>query len=104
MGVVVCVQDTERIRIEKSEELVRLTLRKVMRKDDGEYSCRLVNAAGETTAFTNLFVRQPVESVPCTAVSFLRVLLLPCHAAVFIFIAFIVLFGLELILKKILID
>ena len=54
-------QDTERIRIERTDEKVRLTLRKVMRKDDGEYSCRLVNAAGETTGYTNLFVRQPVE-------------------------------------------
>jgi len=34
-----------------------------MKIDDGEYTCRLVNAAGETTGYTNLFVRQPVEYV-----------------------------------------
>ena len=60
---VVLAQDTERIRIDKSDDRVRLTLTKVMKTDDGVYSCRLVNAAGETTAHTNLFVRQPVESV-----------------------------------------
>jgi len=60
------MQDTERIRIEKSDEKIRLTLKKVMRQDDGEYSCRLVNSAGETTGYTNLFVRQPVELVVLT--------------------------------------
>ena len=49
MGVVVCVQDTERIRIEKSEEFMRLTLRKVMRKDDGVYPGQVVHTAVPTS-------------------------------------------------------
>jgi len=55
------MQDTERIQISRSADKISLTLRKVMMTDDGEYTCRLVNAAGETSGYTNLFVRQPVE-------------------------------------------
>ena len=45
----------------RSADKISLTLTKVMKADDGEYSCRLINAVGETAGYTNLFVRQPVE-------------------------------------------
>ena len=56
-------QDTERIRIEKTAYEVSLTIKKVMRTDDGEYSFRMANAAGETTSFAKLFVQEPEEWV-----------------------------------------
>ena len=57
-------QDTERIRIERTAEEISLTIKKVLRTDDGEYSAHIANAAGDARSFANLFVRQPVEFVP----------------------------------------
>jgi hypothetical protein len=54
-------QDTERIRIERTADEVSLTIKKVMRTDDGEYSFRMTNAAGEETCYAKLYVQQPVE-------------------------------------------
>lgn len=54
------LQDTERLRIERTEDEVSLTITKVMKADDGEYQCRLVNPAGEASCFARLFAQYHV--------------------------------------------
>jgi len=59
--------DTERMHISRTADSASLTIKTVMRHDDGEYYLRLANVAGEAKAFTKLSVLQPVELEELTA-------------------------------------
>jgi hypothetical protein len=52
------LQDSERVVSNVTEDEVSLTLSKVLPSDEGEYSCRLNNKAGASTASAYLYLQR----------------------------------------------
>ena len=52
------IQDSERIKIVDSEGECVLCMDRAMSLDEGEYSCKLINQAGEATCGAVLFVQK----------------------------------------------
>ena len=50
------LQDSERVKITQTETESVLTIDLVMAMDEGEYSCKLANQAGEASCSAVLFV------------------------------------------------